>query len=834
MPFSWSEKLYPQYKEDTKLVAQWLDATSKAHGFVNPRRVKQQTRTKGQYKISIDDFEAMANFLSRTPHVSVPSYVRTSLARAIRCRSTHGDYLQKQRPDKTEQRNHLYFIDVLRNVQGVLDHVLEPANPATTETQTAPAANKFSNLDVSGLNIGEEDFEDHALESIPKKESPELPKEDVIFEPWKDDQEEAMFLWRLLIVDANRIRGQVCQIWELYKTGDLGLTGVSVAHNVAIHVVQKLEEDIHSVLENWGGFVKVSTANFKQRYVGASKSEEETASRLRSFPPDGGEFKQVIIDEFDIAEEEMVFAREILRDESWVWSAFFGRFGQVEGQSGGFILKNDRKDMTNFDKYQQDRAVVSRIMHDVLTLVKFMNRSCSHGRMDEFSEALGGIIAWTERDVTTGMVSPEKCPEYKDKITFQAVFALQLLLDSIHSLGTSLERPYGELREKTSRIFKSAKALRQFYQSPGSLGVAFARAGTTDVMNIAREVEKEGKFWLGSDPIDQFRKVSGLEGLVTPSTEKDGPWLKLDAPLCGWWLYVVKVPTLNCSLSIANHIHLIMACARLYIIFKRDDLIQKGSWPDMEAFVTLHRDELWKKGTEPTSRPYGKNWMRQGSNNLVGACLDGRNMIGPGGIVTRQCFKERQTVSSIYFKTFVTSEKQTLHEEDLEVLMRPAGLRWYNGKAVKPCPHHGWDGAGKHKGDKNPASSEKDNPFLRLAQTIDAEDLEMSFDYMSLYRVCWMVLRELIKSGRPILDALSAGSRAVNWDAVQGHNAAGAVNIIVFRLFQDDVHRFRDETEAIAEILVKMMNTFGRVVHTSTGIDWTEELKCSCDDLSSL
>ncbi|KAJ8130371.1 hypothetical protein O1611_g3261 [Lasiodiplodia mahajangana] len=806
--------LYPQYKKDTQVVARWLERTSKTFGFTSLGDTRQQTGAKKQYTISIADFGHMADFLSLKDGVFVPEYLWTSLSRAIRYRSSYGSYLQRQRDtnnqqDKIGDKKHLFFIDVLKNVKNALSRVFKRSTP------TIPPVARLASLDISRRATVEDDVESDVESdmendvTIPErvKESPEPSDDDVVFEPWKEDDEEAMFLWRLFNVDVQRIRKQIRQLWELYRAGNLGLAGVATAHHMAIHMVP----------------------HFVKRYVGTAEDEKGMNARIkRLFYVDGVVAEptvEAIIDGFDIAEEEMVFAWQVLISEAWTWSTC-GSFGSYNGKWGPFTPRDDRENMTNLEKYFQDKALACGVVTDAQVLAVFLNPAIEMN-LDELSAAIEDMVPWGYYDLRKR--KGKKFPSSYDKITFRAVFATQLLLDSAHVLGTSIDRPWTELLNKTARIFKSAKSLREFYEGAGAL----ALGGIPD-SSYVKAIEKTAQFWQGKeDPISEFRREVCGEAPSNTGTEKPCTSLRYSAPLCGWWVNALQSSCHSRSIHVVNSLSLPIACARLYYAFVQEGLVPKGSWPDIEAFSILHRGDLWV-GAPPKSGQYIQNTMMAGGNSIVSLASDARANSQPINKKRTKFVTLNAVVSNKIFTAFVERRAQGLSEDDIERLIVDTRLRWYNGKAVRPCFHHGWDKAGNHKGDKSPASSQNGNPFLRLAQAIDAEALEQSFDYMSLNRVCWMVLRELLKKAPPILDAVeSPDNLKPDWSAAEGKHARLVITSIFLVLFRPGLPMPKKEASAVADVLFNLTKALGRIVHTSTGVDWDEALKCTCDAIPS-
>ncbi|KAI1132593.1 hypothetical protein F5Y10DRAFT_292978 [Nemania abortiva] len=838
MAFNSHADLYRQYKEDTKLVAQWLDATSKAYGFRSSGGTQRQARVKHQYTISIADFEPMADFLSLQGHVPIPSYVLTSLSRAIRYRSTYGDYLQHQRHTVTfqsmiEDKDHLFFIDVLKKVQNALGRIPAPSPQVAPLPQHDPTVARppgFHVLQSEAVEV-EDDVGGNAP-TPPRTEIFQEPaKDNITFNPWQEDLEEALFQFRLFSVDLRHIRNQIRQLWELYRAGHLGLAGAATAHNVAILVVRKLEQDIHPIFEKCGGYGLMLMHHFLGRYLGTAADEEQMRARVDRLSQREGEIivnlrptVDVIIDDFDMAEEEMILAWNFLvtRIQSW---RICGSTATYSGKWGPFVPRDDRQNMVAREKFQQDSALACMLVNDIQVLTIFLNPGIGT-RLDELSKAIEELVPWGQQELRKH--HGKEYPPDINKINLRAIFATQLLLDSVHVLGTSVDRPCKELLDKTARIVKSTRCLRKFYEGSGA--PALERPSNLSMLKFT---EVAAGFWHGKDPIKVFRQES-LQvrdaNSPRPPTQMDYYLLRHNAALCGWWLQVVQAGTYSRSIWIANSHSLPLNCARLYFAFVQEGLVPKGSWPDIEAFSTLHRGDLWV-GSAPKPGQYCDNLILASGMSVVYRARGARAKL-PGFTRNPKHVNHNTKVSQKITGTFSERMVEGLSKEDLQRFIADSKLRWYNGTAVKPCFHHGWDKAGNHKGDNNPKPSKSDNLFLRLAQTIDAEALEHSFDYMSLSRVCWMVLQELIKRGRPILDSID-GPHTDNkaWEGAEVGNACIAVGFILGALFLQDGYVYRKEASAIADILLNLMKAFGRVVHDSTGVNWAEELKCSCADI---
>lgn len=166
--------------------------------------------------------------------------------------------------------------------------------------------------------------------------------------------------------------------------------------------------------------------------------------------------------------------------------------------------------------------------------------------------------------------------------------------------------------------------------------------------------------------------------------------------------------------------------------------MSKESWPDMDAFCVLHRDAMWT-GREPRPGEYTKNLLLLGGQSITQLASNprahSRHHIGKA----RKMLSYGAPVSAQVHKAFIGRKTSGLEERDIPGLVKDSKVRWCNGVPKLPCPQHGW----KEEKRKHPAASERDmtrDLLWQLALAIDAEEVEQSFDYMTMHRVCSKLL----------------------------------------------------------------------------------------------
>lgn len=803
---------YQQYKQDTKHIVEWLACTARSYGFratqpasegrLKGKARKEAKKTTKLYPVSLSDFEPMALFLVEKFQVTVPSFFAAALARAIRRRMSFADELKRSRDLRIAfgaGDTHQHFVDVLQRVHEILKPrmgreaslVFDRISTSGSTVDSMPdLTNRFGGLHVSEPS---EAFLNAPNVSVPERMSQDL-EETVVFEPWKDDLEEALFVWRTLNVGLQRLRRCVAELWERYRTGDLGLAGVAIAHNTAIHLARRMGEELATIFEKYGGFQEIIHDSFIVEYVnGATDHQEQVARLKRANSPT----LDLLVEQFDLADQQMFFAYQCIVSEAATTAT--NCYSTYHGKFGWYLPNDDRAQKTNREKYNEDHGITSELVGD-LQLVEMLFR-VSNLVPDEFA-AVVGEIARTPR--TTPM----------PRVSLRAIFATQLALDCLRILGKNSERPYHDFMATNTIIAKSTQALSEFYTEKGS------RARGPLKPEHTQAALRWAKIWHGQDPIATQRRELGDRRDI-----KEHLVLKYSPLLSGWWMQYVRFEWNWEGVAVANSISLPLFCARLYYAFVQEKLLSKESWPDMDALCILQRGAMWA-GNAPRSGEYIKNLMLCGGHSVTQLASNPRTHSRHHTGRARKMLSHRAPVSAQVHNAFVGRKTAGLEERDIPGLVKDSKVRWYNGVPKLPCPQHGW------KEEKHSAASEKDmsrDLLWQLALAIDAEEVEQSFDYMTLHRVCCKLLQELFDKGGPILDkVLSESGHSIPWETVEGSNLRQVVGHIFLHLFLPD-GTVRKEAGDIAEIIKSIIDVDGRAVHDTTGRNWAWDLRCTCE-----
>ncbi|CAJ2506267.1 Uu.00g003970.m01.CDS01 [Anthostomella pinea] len=791
--------LYETYKEDTKAVTKWIANTARDNGYSSKNsggsgRLKGKARTKASsapYAIRISDFEPMTRFIVQQTKAEVPGYIPWTLDRAIRWRTSFGINLSHITLTDTEaDKKHVYFIDVLKKVSDILEPHIQHKRPAVGRSglpdPPSETLNRFGNLTLYEPSVAEVE---EVLNVRRLGEPPTSTGKDVLFEPWQEDRAEALFRWYLFNQDVQRIRREIGSLWENHRAHEVGLAGVATAHNLAINIVRGLEEEVAPLLECQDGFLGLSLQVFLQRYVDAAADEVDKLSRIqRAQSYELGELS-LLTEQLNLFDQTMYFASMCIIDEAAAWDRPRA-CGSYKGQWGQFSPNDDWHLKSNLEKYNEDRAAACEVIQDLHILTTFLQNN--NPQFDEFASAINDIVKSANLRHTTNQprtVQP----------TFRSAFATQLLLYSIHILGKDLERPFLELMVINTRIRKSAMNLDKFRESKGA--EAFGHLSNDD-----HYISEAASFWDDEDPVTALRRENGKYdqaiGLKDYVALKHNPLL---LPLC---------------------------CARLYFPFVQEKLLPAESWPDMEAFMILHRKDMWI-GRPPKAGEYKKAFRLTGGHSITSMASDRHSRRGRDRPALRNDKKAKMLTpaSPMSRRLRLALSDQRLaatQERDIPGMISESKIRWRAGRPVRLCPQHDCEAdQGKPGRTTNSEGPGNHSLLQQLAIAVDAEEAEQSFDYMSFRRVSWMVLNDVLCKGRPILDR-AAGNGRLDWGPCNGTGLRNVVAYVFELLFLPN-GRVLPEAAGIAEIIHGRVKALGRTVYTSTGRDWAWELRCTCD-----
>ncbi|KAI1326390.1 hypothetical protein F5Y16DRAFT_421855 [Xylariaceae sp. FL0255] len=812
--------LLERYKEYTKLVASWLYPTARGYGFAAlPGHVMR-----------VRDFVAAARHLPGQRNISVPRYVAAALDRAIDYRIRYSTNLQQRREttttnDRTQDAQHLHFIDVLTTVREILKSI--PTPDVQTESEVDPLAKGLSAMNLARQATVEDVDEDDEKDQSPNAPEPALKSsEEVHFSPEQDDEDEALFQWHLFLQEAGNIRRDVQSLWQGYSQGALGLAGVSAAHAMALHRVLRMEQDC-VFLKSHGGPETFFRRTWELGYANtpSGRKVKSDSDRLTWYF-----FKQADsenMDDIQTANKDLYYAWRILcrvveHSKSSLWKQ-----GSAKSNRRTLIdLPKEGNSTTTVEaaRYFGYEHAIDAIFYEHALVQRYNENANRNGNiyLEELVSAINTLF-------------PRSLPFKTDvdaPATLYSAFAWRLFLDSAQSFPGRPDKPSQEFLRENRRFETSLRSMGPMFEKnnqskndQNSLAEMSA-ALRLDFASCKGHVAA----WAPGDPGAYLAKL----GFIPNTKQRESLLLTHNPVLSGWLLFKRQNQVYRQTRVSAGSLQILLSCAHLYSAFKESGRIPEGTWPDMEVLIKLHRDDLWR--TKSSDGRYATDLLFTCGLSLQTLAKDRRSPNVAMQKLPKRMLSTHSPVRDHIQDAFMLRGLVGLEEVDLDLIMAKTDCRWYNGNLVRPCRLHKWKAAARN-------SSQKDQPasqYVKLALIVEVEGLGQTFDYMYLTKVCQTLLKRISaawskrKPKDYLEDALLSGAHGI-----YGHALVGHVLLDVFESHGSNPNATEDG-EVVAEIIMSSLKGVANLVHnnakmtTLTKVDWTQECQCACTEIEKL
>lgn len=241
--------------------------------------------------------------------------------------------------------------------------------------------------------------------------------------------------------------------------------------------------------------------------------------------------------------------------------------------------------------------------------------------------------------------------------------------------------------------------------------------------------------------------------------------LRSNPLLCGLIMFNFKMRAQDLGVTLANAWSSILTTAQIYNAVRQEKLLSLP-WKDMEMLISLQSEETFFVGEHPKSpEEYVKRFALNMGYSATMFAKDHRENApiaskkGPRGLselcptaklcVGRYC-ENNATVAwtreavELLFKSKLEDDDDNGTENATDD-KAPTGAK--DKSKVKQSASGGLIRMPKKRFTSRPAVE-----FLEvLANALQAEELEMSFDYLLMHRFCWMLLRNIHEACRPQL-----------------------------------------------------------------------------------
>ncbi|KAK3988715.1 hypothetical protein QBC44DRAFT_98024 [Cladorrhinum sp. PSN332] len=270
-----TNSMYERYKLCDKYVITWLAATARANqcpqGLLEPVSTvsttdmglgsarltgKARKEAKAQAKASpsqqcsqlkLGNLVPLAEHIlnkSQAGKIRVPVSILKDLDESIRLRTTYGRMVQPTGPSTLEaqeaDRRHTHFVQILTTVRQVLGRLQFATRPTSASssggTRSATKPTSFRQLnEIPDDSLVDDSERLEFLTTIPTNQvytaGEELPS-----------IEEAVFYFRLLLADYQKLEAFIMQQWEQYINAGRDIGAVAVATELALRSARDLDQ----------------------------------------------------------------------------------------------------------------------------------------------------------------------------------------------------------------------------------------------------------------------------------------------------------------------------------------------------------------------------------------------------------------------------------------------------------------------------------------------------------------------------------------------------------------------------------------------------------------
>ncbi|KAH7396155.1 hypothetical protein BKA66DRAFT_438117 [Pyrenochaeta sp. MPI-SDFR-AT-0127] len=696
---------YQQYKNHTDSIAQWLASTAKAHGYVSSKTKnakKEGNRSQGRptYTLAIKEWTALAEFIAKItdPPVQIPQKLADLLDATISLRQSYSTDLSDTLDDSAEKKDsddrHTYFLNVLKKVRETLGPRLpKPEHPTTKPKTMAEVLNLFEHLNL------EEPFD--AFQQAPTAISAaKLPQNEPIYKAERTiNIGESFFAFYLLIGDLNRLRTEVSHAWARYKHGMNDLVTAALTTNTAVDLARSMTDDSKSTFAKHGGAHRMLQVYYAAQCLAAGSSEGHKAR-----PGDDMNFSQYKLAEalFWPASQLLTAFCDVVKENP--------NPEMKRGFYGEYTPHSDCDSKRDREKYLEDKVL----------LLEMLPEFYYYCRVTEPSPPP------VEDELTRGLRTMFKTKEPN----LPLVFATTLFLD-IHHI----------LRHEAEFGFKWLTDVTQFVQGDIEEEMDFHKDIQMDTWSkendaIVQHFVETLQFWCHED--QQRKAATSMKRINIPESfylYRQHPWC------CGLWKYFALMRFHEMNIVFVNAWGSVMSCAHLYNALD-GGTEQELMWKDMDVAISLEDSKTFfigeaPKGAAECLKRYAIA-MGTSAANLAKATRKKEGLVlskrGPKGL------KELGSILQTFKGRFCDANGQNdLRAEDVQKILENANWEYEMDENDQVLEVFRDTDVVPKKGPLKQMAVPKLLGLLR--DLIQAEIVEISFDFLRLHRQCWRLLR---------------------------------------------------------------------------------------------
>ncbi|KAH6639064.1 hypothetical protein C7974DRAFT_304256 [Boeremia exigua] len=677
-------------------IAQWLATTAKSRGYLSSKAKGSGKTGRPTYTIPTKEWTPMAEFIAALvdPPVRVPHKLAMLLDVTIQLRQSYSEDITDilaENADKDSNDRHAFFLATLKTVRRILSSQMPAAVPGRTKEpkNIIEILNMFEHLE---LEEPSETFR-NAPDVVPVNEpiyKAERPNE----------SEEDFFALHLLLLDLAKLRTEVSHAWAGYKQGAHDLIAASITTNTAVDLARSMVDESKTTFSKHGGVLRMLQIYYASQCIAAGTTE---AHKQRPGDP-------------------MNFAMYKVAD-SLMWPAFllldaFTRMHKVNahpemkaGYYGTYNPLSNRDRKNDRDKFNEDQILLLEMLPEFYFHCDFVTKRAPPPVEDEFTRELRTMFKTKQ-------------------VTLPLVFAATLFLDIHHILRGEVDNGFKRLTAATHFVTGDIEEELKFHKDISM--DTWPKQNDDFMQQFVDTIE----FWVHKD---QEREIAPkLNRINTPPPFhlfRQHPWS------CGLWKYWAQMQFHELSIVFVNAWGSVMSCAHLY------NAVQGGSvremmWKDLDIVVGMQEPKTIFTGDAPKSsddclRRFALA-MGASAASLAKSTRTKRGLTlskrGPKGF--KQLGATLQTFRS---RICDVNGPKDIRAEDVQKILESSNWDYELDDNDRAQTVYKDIGEASRKAPAKQLSVAKCVGLIR--DLLNAEMVEIAYDYLRLHRQCWRLLR---------------------------------------------------------------------------------------------
>ncbi|KAI5306218.1 hypothetical protein KEM56_001808 [Ascosphaera pollenicola] len=673
------------------------------------------------YILPLKEFISTAEYIAahdKKREVQVSETFAVSLQRAIERRKSFGEQIALREQNRKENKpvtvRHNYFIGVLEHVRDVLKPLMPQSFKADANAaDPEKLANQFEKLRVYEPS---EEFLNAPDVTIPSAADKKTPTDR--YEAEVPDIKEAYFVFHLLLSDLAKMRTVIEDTWQRYKVHIIDIATAALTTNTAVGIARRMVEDAMPVLEPHGGCEGMMHTLYGLQCEQAGEDPE-----FKGKPDDFFNMRM-----YDTCEAMLWPTFQIL--ESFCASAF-GKASMWQVKPGMFGTYNPRlhRDrMDNRSKAREDKALLMKALGDFTML----SNTTTEPMMFE-DEIINGM---REALHTT------------NRVPLWLTFAVQLYIDVHYVLRTEVSRGF-DLHKMANIIKDSIQTTLDYHEGARPEGWPKSNEKAFKV------VIDKANFVNGEDPVYAIKRQHTTAG----GAGKPFDWLKSHPMFAGLYLFHLKALFQEVGIGFANAWGGIMYCGHFYnaMNYKTSPKVR---WDDMDVLMMLQKDffvgdtpktpeDFLKRfalsmGVSASFFAKNKRANRGGKVTLSPRGPRGLQLLAPVSMMFRDRYCEpngRRDLSTADLKTILEKGMWEVNEEESKEMNAAAAKKGDTGADFHVFARNEDPAATRKRLENKQCTPSK--LLTALRDSVMAEWPEFTFNYMTMHRMCWIMLTSL-------------------------------------------------------------------------------------------